>query len=160
MIKYLIAETFIQLDWMVMVQVILLGFVGGVLSGFIGSGGAFFMTPGMMNLGIPGPIAVASNITHKFGKAMVGAKKHGEMGHVDKKLALFMLFTAALGINAAVWIIGKVFTGSAGESRSDHADLYISLVFVVVLSMVSLSMLRDILHSRSRGDAQPSKKII
>jgi len=160
MIKYLIAETFIQLDWMVMVQVILLGFVGGVLSGFIGSGGAFFMTPGMMNLGIPGPIAVASNITHKFGKAMVGAKKHGEMGHVDKKLALFMLFTAALGINAAVWIIGKVFTGPAGESRSDHADLYISLVFVIVLSMVSLSMLRDIQHSRNRNDTQPSKKII
>ena len=36
-----------------------LGFIGGVLSGFIGSGGAFFMTPGMMNLGVNGVVAVA-----------------------------------------------------------------------------------------------------
>ena len=78
-------------------QVILLGFVGGILSGFIGSGGAFFMTPGMMNLGVPGVIAVGSNITHKFGKAMVGSRRHGEMGNVDRKLGLFMLLTAAVG---------------------------------------------------------------
>ena len=53
-------------------QVIVLGFIGGILSGFIGSGGAFFMTPGMMNLGVDGVVAVASNITHKFGKALIG----------------------------------------------------------------------------------------
>ena len=29
--------------------IILLGFMGGTISGFIGSGGAFLMTPGMMN---------------------------------------------------------------------------------------------------------------
>jgi len=34
------------------------------------------MTPGMMNLGVDGVIAVASNITHKFGKALVGSRKH------------------------------------------------------------------------------------
>ncbi len=96
---------FISLDFPTAAQVVLLGFIGGVLSGFIGSGGAFFMTPGMMNLGVPGAIAVASNITHKFGKAMIGQKKHGEMGHVDKKLAVFMLITAAGGINLAVFIM-------------------------------------------------------
>ena len=73
-------EGFIQLDTWTAVQVVILGFIGGVLSGFIGCGGAFFMTPGMMNLGVPGVVAVASNITHKFGKAIVGSRKHGEMG--------------------------------------------------------------------------------
>ena len=58
-----------------MLQVVLLGLIGGTLSGFIGSGGAFFMTPGMMNLGVPGVIAVGSNITHKFGKALVGSRQ-------------------------------------------------------------------------------------
>ena len=99
---------FIVLDVVAAVQVILLGFIGGILSGFIGSGGAFFMTPGMMNLGVPGAIAVASNITHKFGKAMIGQKRHGEMGHVDKKLAIFMLATAAVAaprtVGLARWI--------------------------------------------------------
>jgi uncharacterized membrane protein YfcA len=72
-----LATPFLDLTWIVAVQVIFLGFIGGTLSGFIGSGGAFFMTPGMMNLGVPGPIAVASNITHKFGKALVGSKTSG-----------------------------------------------------------------------------------
>ena len=71
-----LGEMFIDLSWSVALQTIFLGFIGGTLSGFIGSGGAFFMTPGMMNLGVMGPVAVASNITHKFGKAMVGSKKH------------------------------------------------------------------------------------
>ena len=37
--------TFIQLDLLTALQVITLGFIGGVLSGFIGSGGAFFIYP-------------------------------------------------------------------------------------------------------------------
>ena len=74
--------------------VVLLGFMGGTISGFIGSGGAFLMTPGMMNLGIPGAMAVGANITHKFGKAMVGSRKHGKLGNVDKKLGIFLLITA------------------------------------------------------------------
>ena len=71
---------FLHLDLAGALQVVAIGFIGGTLSGFIGSGGAFFMTPGMMNLGVDGVISVASNITHKFGKAMVGARKHAAAG--------------------------------------------------------------------------------
>ncbi len=161
--ELLIGGQFINLDLGVMAQVILLGFIGGTLSGFIGSGGAFFMTPGMMNLGVAGPIAVASNITHKFGKAMIGAKKHGEMGHVDKKLALFMLFTAAAGINLAVFLMKHMFEGETGVKGAEHgaqANLYISLVFSIVLALVSTSMLRDIVRSRRAEDTKPSRRIV
>ena len=61
-------EHFIELNMATALQMVVLGFLGGILSGFIGSGGAFFMTPGMMNLGVPGVIAVGSNIAHKFKK--------------------------------------------------------------------------------------------
>jgi uncharacterized membrane protein YfcA len=151
---------FIELDWATMAQVVVLGFIGGVLSGFIGSGGAFFMTPGMMNVGVPGNIAVASNITHKFGKAMVGARRHGEMGHVDKKLAILMLITAAAGISLASWVMTLVGVKGKGTSTGAGANLYISIVFVVVLSFVSISMLRDIIRSRKADDAKPSTKIV
>jgi uncharacterized membrane protein YfcA len=141
-------------------QVVLLGFIGGTLSGFIGSGGAFFMTPGMMNLGVPGVVAVGSNITHKFGKAMMGAKKHGEMGHVDKKLGIFMVITALIGIRVAVWINSSLF-GVAGKGKGGSAagDLYISLVFVTVLSIVAISILRDALKSATDEGAGPSRRI-
>src|SRR4030042_3381533 len=114
----LLFEHFIQLDLLSSLQVILLGFVGGTLSGFIGSGGAFFMTPGMMNLGVQGVIAVGSNITHKFGKAMVGSRKHGELGHVDKKLGIFMLITALAGIRLAVWISSSLFKSGQSEGAA------------------------------------------
>jgi len=139
-------------------QVILLGFVGGILSGFIGSGGAFFMTPGMMNLGVPGVIAVGSNITHKFGKAMVGSRRHGEMGNVDRKLGLFMLLTAAVGIRIAVWINTSLLHVKKGAGDA-AADLYISVVFVSILSVVALSMLRDIINSARTEGGGPSRRI-
>ena len=142
------------------IQVIVLGFIGGVLSGFIGSGGAFFMTPGMMNLGVQGVIAVGSNITHKFGKALVGSKKHGELGHVDKKLGIFMLITALIGIRLAVWISTSLFgISDTHGDKGAAANLYISAVFVIILAGVALSMLLDLLKSRKASEAGPSRRI-
>ncbi len=154
---------FIQIDLGTALQVVMLGFIGGVLSGFIGSGGAFFMTPGMMNLGVEGVVAVASNITHKFGKAMVGSRKHGEAGNVDKRLAVCVLITAVLGIQLAVWINSFLFKGGAGHgaAKGAGANLYISLVFVCILLVVALSMLRDVLRPSGDGEegSGPSQKI-
>ena len=159
----LFAGNFIDISLASALQVVLLGFIGGILSGFIGSGGAFFMTPGMMNLGVDGVIAVASNITHKFGKALVGSRKHAAAGNVDKKLAAFMLGTALIGVQIAVWI-NSYFKGggdSHGADQGAGANLYISLVFAVILSAVAVSMLRDILKSKGNGEAGagPSMKI-
>jgi len=150
-------EIFVTLDTLDYLQVLVLGFIGGTLSGFIGTGGAFIMTPGMMNLGVPGVIAVGSNITHKFGKAMVGSRRHNELGHVDKKMGIFMLFTALLGIRFAVWINTSLF--GMGIDRGAMSDLYISLVFVLVLIVVSITILRDVLRKKSGEETGPSKRI-
>jgi hypothetical protein len=159
----LLYNHFIQLDLATALQVVLLGFVGGTLSGFIGSGGAFFMTPGMMNLGVPGVVAVGSNITHKFGKAMMGSKSHGELGNVDKRLAAFLILTSFVGIRLAVWINAALFKeGGDGHGGGGGAgsNLYISLVFVSILSLVAISMLRDALKSRGEDEGQgPSTRL-
>jgi hypothetical protein len=139
-------EHFVELDLASALQVVVLGFVGGILSGFIGSGGAFFMTPGMMNLGVPGVIAVGSNIAHKFGKAMVGSRTHGKLGNVDKRLGTFLITTSFIGIYIAVRINSMLFKeggdghGAGGEPAS---NLYISMVFICILSLVAVSLLRD-----------------
>jgi len=156
-------DLFITLDFWSAICVVLLGFIGGTLSGFIGSGGAFFMTPGMMNLGVHGVVAVGSNITHKFGKAMMGQKKHGELGHVDKKLGAYLIATAFAGIWIAVWINNKLFkleTKGHGEAASATSNLYISLVFVCILSVVAITMLRDAFKSSGQGieSSGPSHK--
>ncbi|WP_066640646.1 sulfite exporter TauE/SafE family protein [Desulfolucanica intricata] len=128
-----------------------IGFVGGLLSGFLGSGGAFIMTPAMMSLGIPGIMAVGANITHKFGKAIMGSKKHGEFGNVDKKMGLVMFLALFAGVQVAVGVSNGILhkMGQAGS------NLYISAMFVVILTGVSIFMARDI--SRIRKGIPPKE---
>ena len=65
-----VAFSVLELSTANVVGLLAIGFVGGVVSGFIGSGGAFVLTPAMMTMGVPGIVAVASNLCHKFPKAL------------------------------------------------------------------------------------------
>lgn len=122
------------------------GFIGGMVSGFIGSGGAFMLTPAMMSLGAPAIVAVASNMAHKFPKALVGAIKRAKFGQVDVKLGIVMGVFAEAGVFA-----GKELMTLIRRTWGDTGtDLYVSLVFVVVLAIVGGLVLRDALRTRRR----------
>ncbi|MBU0675274.1 MAG: sulfite exporter TauE/SafE family protein [Proteobacteria bacterium] len=114
------------------VALIVVGLIGGLLSGFIGSGGAFVLTPAMMSLGAPGAVAVASNMCHKFPKAMVGTYKRFKYGQVDLKLAAVMASTAIIGVQIGIKIQKYILSqwGNAGS------NLYVSVIFVIVLVFV------------------------
>ena len=96
------------------ISLLVIGLIGGLLSGFIGSGGAFVLTPAMMSLGVPGAIAVASNMCHKFPKAMVGAYKRYKYGQADIKLGLVMAVTAIIGVQIGI-IIQKYILNHFGN---------------------------------------------
>jgi hypothetical protein len=134
---------------------LVVGFIGGLVSGFIGSGGAFVLTPGMMSLGVPGVVAVASNICHKFPKALVGAIKRHKYGQVDVKLGLFMAATAALGMWWGAGIQESI-RRSYGEAGS---NLYVSLAFVIVLAVVGGFVLRDAVRIYRRGDTSAPEEV-
>jgi uncharacterized membrane protein YfcA len=123
---------FIDLNILSIGFLFVVGFIGGLVSGFIGSGGAFVLTPGMMSLGVPGTVAVASNMCHKFPKAMVGAYKRWKYGQVDIKLGLVMAVSAGAGVMVGINIQERVLAkwGQAGS------NLYVSLSFVVILIIV------------------------
>ena len=126
------AIQFIDLNLISIGFLFIVGFIGGLVSGFIGSGGAFVLTPGMMSLGVPGTVAVASNMCHKFPKALVGAIKRYKYGQVDIKLGLVMAVSAGVGVQVGIKIQQLVLNkwGPAGS------DLYVSLSFVAVLLIV------------------------
>ncbi|MBI4964041.1 MAG: sulfite exporter TauE/SafE family protein [Desulfomonile tiedjei] len=123
---------FIDLTWVNVAFLFTVGFVGGLVSGFIGSGGAFVLTPGMMSLGVPAAVAVASNMCHKFPKAMVGAYKRFKYGQVDLKLGIVMAASATVGVQAGIKI-QEMILARWGEAGS---NLYVSLSFVAVLVVV------------------------
>ncbi|AFM23440.1 sulfite exporter TauE/SafE family protein [Desulfomonile tiedjei] len=126
------AVKFIDLTWMNVSFLFIVGFIGGLVSGFIGSGGAFVLTPGMMSLGVPAAVAVASNMCHKFPKALVGAYKRYKYGQVDLKLGLVMAASASVGVQIGIKIQEYILSrwGEAGS------NLYVSLSFVLVLVVV------------------------
>jgi hypothetical protein len=141
------AIKFIDLNSTTVIFLFLVGFIGGLVSGFIGSGGAFVLTPGMMSLGVPGAVAVATNMCHKFPKALVGAYKRYKYGQVDIKLGLVMAASAVVGVQLGIRIQQLVLEkwGQAGS------DLYVSVAFVVVLVTVGGYVFRDAWKSSRLG---------
>ncbi len=148
-----ILSNFINLDAITILYLFGVGFVGGLVSGFIGSGGAFVLTPGMMSLGVPGLVAVASNMCHKFPKALVGALKRAKYGQVDVKLGIVLGISAEAGVLYGAQIqenIKKAF-GDAGS------NLYVSVAFVVILATVGGFVLYDAWRTYKSGNSQTAE---
>ncbi|MDY6980667.1 MAG: sulfite exporter TauE/SafE family protein, partial [Pseudomonadota bacterium] len=150
------AVNFLDLNSTTVFLLFMVGFIGGMVSGFIGSGGAFVLTPAMMSLGAPGVVAVASNMAHKFPKALVAAIKRNKYGQVDIKLGLIMGIFAEIGV-----FVGKEFmTNIRNNFGNTGTDLYVSLVFIVVLALVGGYVLRDAFKcKREGGDEEGAEHI-
>lgn len=146
------AIQFINLDMINVSFLFIVGFIGGLVSGFIGSGGAFVLTPGMMSLGVPGTVAIASNMCHKFPKALVGAYKRFKYGQVDIKLGLYMAASATVGVQVGIRL-QKLILAKWGQAGS---DLYVSLSFVTILAVVGGFVLYDALKAGSKGASSDS----
>ncbi|MEJ2697265.1 MAG: sulfite exporter TauE/SafE family protein [Candidatus Sulfobium sp.] len=145
---------FMGLTLQKIIALLLIGLIGGLLSGFIGSGGAFVLTPAMMSLGAPGAVAVASNMCHKFPKAMVGAYKRFKYGQADIKLGLVMAASAIAGVQIGIKI-QKFILDAWGNAGS---NLYVSVVFVIVLVVVGGYVFRDSLKlSKGGSDVETTK---
>jgi uncharacterized protein len=145
--------SFIDLNLYSIIFLFVVGFIGGLVSGFIGSGGAFVLTPGMMSLGVPGPVAVASNMCHKFPKALIGSIKRYRYGQVDIKLGVIMGLFAEIGVQIGI----KVQTMILDKWGEAGSNLYVSLAFVFVLLTVGSFVMRDALRlSRTGGVDKPN----
>jgi uncharacterized membrane protein YfcA len=145
---------FIDLTIANAVYLFIVGFVGGLVSGFIGSGGAFVLTPAMMSLGVPGIVAVASNMCHKFPKALVGAIKRARYGHVDVRMGLVLGLSAEAGV-----LIGAQFQEGIKRTFGDAgSNLYVSVAFVLVLAVVGGMVMRDAWRTHSSGQTDAEEQ--
>ncbi len=146
---------FIELNFLNIIFLLILGFIGGLVSGFIGSGGAFVLTPGMMSLGVDGLVAISSNMCHKFPKALVGAFKRYKYGQVDLKLGLIMASCAVVGVLVGIEIQQKINTtyGNLGS------DLYVSLAYVTVLTTIGGYVFFDAFRPQNSDGLEKKSKL-
>ena len=125
----------------------------GVLSGLFGVGGGFLMTPLLIFIGIPPPVAVASEANQLVATSVSGVLAHWRRGGVDFKMGLVLLAGGVLGSAAGVWLF-KLLRGLG------QIDLAISLCYVVFLGAVGSLMMAESLRAllrRRKGVARRGK---
>jgi uncharacterized membrane protein YfcA len=125
-----------------------MGAAVGFLSGMFGVGGGFLITPLLIFYNIPPAIAVATGANQVIASSISGAIAHFKRGTLDIKLGtvLFLGGIAGSSIGALVFAILR---------RLGQLDLFISLLYVVLLGIVGSLMLVESINAirRSRGGA-------
>lgn len=77
---------------------ILIGLCAGLITGCIGAGGGFIITPALMSAGIKGILAVGTDLFHIFAKAIMGTAVHKKLGNVSVGLAVAFLAGSIGGV--------------------------------------------------------------
>ncbi|MFA4915314.1 MAG: sulfite exporter TauE/SafE family protein [Syntrophales bacterium] len=120
---------------------ILIGFCAGLITGAIGAGGGFIITPALMSAGIKGILAVGTDLFHIFAKAIMGTVVHKKLGNVSVGLAVAFLVGSVLGVTG-----GGVINRTLYETNPLLSDTFISVVYVLLLGFLGIYALLDFLR--------------
>lgn len=123
-----------------LIVLLLLGGGVGFLSGLFGVGGGFLLTPLLIFLGVPSPVAVATGANQVVGASVSGVIAHWRRKNVDIKMGLVLAAGGLAGGVAGVWLFARL--RSLGQ-----VDLVINLCYVLFLGFVGLTMLVESLRA-------------
>jgi uncharacterized membrane protein YfcA len=130
---------------------IAIGLCAGLITGCIGAGGGFIITPALMAAGVKGILAVGTDLFHIFAKAIMGTAVHKKLGNVSLKLAIAFLVGSGLGtfiggyINKALYNIDPLLS-----------DTFISVIYAVLLGFLGFYALFDFIKSTRAESAASS----
>lgn len=123
----------------------------GFLSGMFGVGGGFLLTPLLLQIGIPAPVAVASGANQVVGASVSGFMAHLRRRNIDFRMGLILLLGGFAGSSAGVVVFRLL--RSIGQ-----VDLVISLSYVLLLGTIGGLMLvesvRAIMKTRKQADTR------
>lgn len=119
----------------------------GFLSGLLGVGGAFLLTPLLIFYGIPSGVAVATTASHLTASSLAGAITQWRRHAVDPKMAGVMLGGGILGSAWGVYLFGLLH-------RIGQTELVVSVGYVILLGIVGSLMLTESVQAlRSVGQS-------
>ena len=127
-----------------------IGFGVGWLSGLFGVGGGFLLTPILILIGIPSPVAVASGANQTLGASVSGLMAQWRRGNVDARMGSVLLVGGFIGSGLGVQLFAIL-------RKAGQVDLAVAVFYVVILGTVGLLMVREsvraILRRRRTGTA-------
>jgi len=135
-------------DINIFIVTIFIGMCAGLITGCIGAGGGFVITPALMSAGIKGILAVGTDLFHIFAKAIMGTAVHKKLGNVSVKLAITFLVGSVLGV-----VVGGGINRAVYEISPVLSDLFISVVYVLLLGFLGFYAMADFLKLRKAGRA-------
>lgn len=109
---------------------IFIGFCAGVISAFLGIGGAWLVTPALNILGFPMAYAIGTDIAHVGAKGLLATAYHSKRKNVDYSLALFMLAGTVVGVELGAQAVMLLESMHQIES-------VLRWVYVTLLSLIS-----------------------
>jgi uncharacterized membrane protein YfcA len=125
---------------------IAIGLAAGIITGCIGAGGGFIITPALMAAGVKGIMAVGTDVFHIFAKAIMGTTVHKKLGNVSVSLAVAFVIGSALGATVGGYINRTIYGIDPALS-----DAFISTVYAVILGFLGTYALYDFLKLRKAG---------
>ncbi len=120
---------------------IVIGLIAGLITGVIGAGGGFIITPALMSAGIKGILAVGTDLFHIFAKAIMGTTVHRKLGNVSVGLAIAFVVGSFIGVSC-----GGVLNRAIYEFNPILSDLFISLIYVFLLGYLGIYAMFDFLR--------------
>jgi len=130
---------------------ILVGLIAGLITGVIGAGGGYILTPALMSFGVRGIMSVGTDQFHLFAKAIMGTAIHGKLGNVNLRLAVWFVLGSAGGVTLGGRLSRALFQHSPALS-----DAVISAVYVVVLGLLGVYAVGDWWRQRPGRRAAPT----
>ncbi|MGQ9455106.1 MAG: sulfite exporter TauE/SafE family protein [Armatimonadota bacterium] len=110
---------------------VLVGLVAGLITGVIGAGGGYIITPALMSLGVRGIMAVGTSQFHIFANAIIGTFTHRKHGNVNFGLAIWNVAGSIFGITLGGHVSRLFFQHSPATS-----DLAVSIAYVVLSAVL------------------------
>ncbi len=134
---------------------LLLGMGGavGFLSGMFGVGGGFLLTPLLIFVGVPAPVAVATSANQVVAASVSGVMAHWRRGNVDIKMGIMLLIGGLIGSTLGALLFTAL-------KRLGQLELTIALSYVVFLGTIGGLMLVESLRAlwrKSRGTGRRRK---
>ncbi len=130
---------------------IAVGLAAGLITGCIGAGGGFIITPALMAAGVKGILAVGTDLFHIFAKAIMGTAVHKKLGNVSVKLAIAFL----VGSGGGTFIGGAINKGLYNKDPL-LSEFFISSIYAVLLGFLGFYALFDFLKASRQKDTGDS----
>jgi len=132
---------------------IFIGLCAGLITGVIGAGGGFVITPALMSMGVRGILAVGTDLFHIFAKAIMGTILHGKLGNVSVRLALAFVVGSIPGAT-----VGGTINRTLYNIDPMLSDAFISVVYVLLLGTLGFYALYDVLRLRKKTSGETEEK--